>query len=55
VQVGTNLAVLDVIETAEARFDRPFVAINVALMWEALRSIGISDFAPGFGRLLALP
>lgn len=54
VQVGTNLAALDATALAEATFERPFVPINVALMWQALRTAGITEPVRGLGQLLSL-
>lgn len=51
-QVGTALPVIAVIEELEAQHERPVVACNAAVYWQALRCIGIDDPLPGYGRLL---
>ena len=52
VQVGTNLSTLDLFPTLERQLDKPMIAINVALIWHALRVAGIKDRFYGKGRLL---
>ena len=52
VQVGTNLSTLDLFPTLERQLDKPMIAINVALIWHALRAAGIKDRFYGKGRLL---
>ena len=52
-QVGTALTVVAMIEELEAELGKPIVACNAAVYWQALRGIGISDAASGYGRLLA--
>ncbi|PPR58754.1 MAG: Arylmalonate decarboxylase [Alphaproteobacteria bacterium MarineAlpha4_Bin2] len=52
VQVGTNLSTLDLFPTLERQLDKPMIAINVALIWHALRAAGIEDRFYGKGRLL---
>ena len=51
-QVGTALPVVALIEELEAKHDKPIVACNAAVYWQALRKIGITDPIPGFGTLL---
>ena len=53
VQVGTNLAMARLAAEAERWLGKPVVAINTATYWHALRTNGIEDKVPGFGRLLA--
>ena len=36
----------------EAVMKKPVIAINTATYWHALRSNGIEDKIPGFGKLL---
>jgi len=52
VQVGTNLAMVDLAAEAEQARGKPVIAINAATYWHALRSAGIDDRMSGFGRLL---
>ncbi|HIC25513.1 MAG TPA: arylmalonate decarboxylase, partial [Gammaproteobacteria bacterium] len=37
---------------AEKSMGKPVIAINTALYWHALRSMGIDDSISNFGRLL---
>ncbi len=53
IQVGTNLACVDVAQEAERWLDKPVIAINAATYWYSLRDAGIKDRMEGFGRLLA--
>lgn len=53
VQVGTNLAVADLVEKESARLGLPIISINTAIYWQALRVVDIDDKMPGFGPLLA--
>ncbi len=52
VQVGTNLACVEVAAEAERWLDKPVIAINAATYWYALRQSGIQDKIEGFGSLL---
>jgi maleate isomerase len=52
VQVGTNLSTIDMLPTLEHQLGKPMIAINVALIWHALRAVGIDDKFFGRGRLL---
>ena len=52
VQVGTNLAMARLAAQAEIWLDKPVVAINTAIYWNALRESGITDKVAGFGSLL---
>ncbi len=52
VQVGTNLSMVRLAAAAELWLGKPVVAINTATYWHALRTSGIADQTPGFGRLL---
>jgi maleate isomerase len=52
-QVGTNLAMSDLVEMESARIGMPIISINTALYWQALRRMGIDDRITGFGPLLA--
>jgi len=53
IHVGTNLPVSAITEEIEAAHGKPLIGVNVATYWLALRSVGITDRIPGFGRLLA--
>ena len=52
VQVGTNLSTIDIFPTLEHQLGKPMIAINVALIWHALRAANIDDKFFGRGRLL---
>ncbi len=52
VQVGTNLSFVALADQLEQELDKPVLAINSATLWSALRDHGLSDQAPGAGRLL---
>ena len=52
VQVGTNLSTVDLFPTLERQMGKPMIAINIALIWHALRAAGIDDRFYGKGRLL---
>lgn len=52
IQVGTNLAMARLAAHAETWLQKPVVAINTAIYWEALRASGIGDKVAGFGSLL---
>jgi maleate isomerase len=52
VQVGTNLSMARLSDTVEKELGKPVVAINVAIVWSALRAYGIDDQYDGFGALL---
>jgi maleate isomerase len=52
VQVGTNLAAARVADRAEKEIGKPVIAINTAILWTALRMLGIDDRYDGFGPLL---
>lgn len=52
IQVGTNLAMARLAGQAEVWLNKPVIAINTAIYWDALRSSGITDKVSGFGALL---
>ena len=52
VQVGTNLNTVDLFPTLEQQLGKPMIAINIALIWHALRAAGIDDKFYGKGCLL---
>ena len=53
VQFGANLPNARVAAEAERWLEKPVICINVCTYWHALRSAGINDAVPGFGRLLS--
>jgi maleate isomerase len=52
IQVGTNLCMAQLAGEVETVIKKPVIAINTATYWHALRSNGIEDKIPGFGKLL---
>lgn len=52
VQVGTNLAAIEVCAQAERWLDKPVLAINAVTYWHALRQNGINDVVRGYGSVL---
>ncbi len=52
VQVGTNLACVELADAAERWLGKPVIAINASTWWMALRDNGIDDKVYGCGRLL---
>ena len=52
IQVGTNLSALPLFPALEKQLRKPVLPINVALIWHALRAIGVDDKFYGKGRLL---
>jgi len=51
VQVGTNLSMCALCVELEKEYGKPFIAINAATYWHALRGTGIRDKFPGHGPL----
>ena len=51
VQVGTNLSMCALCVELEKEYGKPFVAINTATYWHALRAMGINDQFSGHGPL----
>ena len=51
-QIGTNLSTAFMATEIEQRYSKPFISVNIATYWSALRSVGINDKASGFGLLL---
>ncbi len=51
VQVGTNLSMCALCVELEKEYGKPFIAINAATYWHALRRTGIRDQLPGHGPL----
>lgn len=50
-QLGTALPVVDLVAELEGKFEKPIVACNAVLYWQALRESGINDPLQGFGHL----
>jgi maleate isomerase len=53
VQVGTNMSMVDLAASQEAKRGKPVIAINTATYWHGLRAVGVEDRIEGLGRLLA--
>lgn len=53
IKVGTNSAILRLIDGIERRIGKPMLAVNPVTYWAALRRLGIQDRPAGFGTLLA--
>ena len=51
VKVGTNSAMIRLVADMERRLGKPVLAVNTVTYWAGLRSLGITDKLPGFGRL----
>ena len=51
VQVGTNLSMTDLCLDLEKEYGKPFIAINTATYWQALRAMNVDDRFPGHGFL----
>jgi maleate isomerase len=52
VQVGTNLAAIELCAEAEQWLGKPVLAINAVTYWDALRRSGIEDKVQGCGAVL---
>jgi len=48
----TNLPTLEIVEPLERDLGKPVVTSNQATFWASLRTAGVRDQLPGFGRLL---
>ncbi|NNE83808.1 MAG: hypothetical protein HKN28_07540 [Alphaproteobacteria bacterium] len=53
--VGGSLGVSDMVQRLEDKFNKPVISGIPATYWYALRTLGIEDPIPGFGRLLLKP
>jgi maleate isomerase len=51
---GTGMPTLPVLEMLEQDLGKPVLSSNAAMMWHALRSCGVRQPIPGYGRLLTL-
>ena len=51
-QVGTNLAGMQVAAEAERWLGKPVLSMNAVTYWHALRQLGIDDKIVGYGRIL---
>ena len=52
---GVGLPTIDVLERLERELGKPALSSAAAMMWNALRTIGVTTPVTGFGRLLANP
>jgi maleate isomerase len=52
VQVGTDLVMTRLADEAERWPGLPVIAVNAAMLWQALRISGMPDQSRGFGSLL---
>lgn len=52
VQVGTDLVMTRLADEAERWLGLPVIAVNAAILWQALRTRGLPDQIRGFGALL---
>ena len=50
-QVGTALPVVSLIAELEDQYQKPIIACNAAVYWQALRMAGVHDQILGYGRL----
>ena len=55
VHIGASIGIGDMIEHMEEKFGKPFLSVNQATYWYALRSHGLADVVKGFGQLLHEP
>jgi len=51
---GTGMPTLPVLDMLEADLKKPVISSASAMMWHALRSCGVGQPIPGYGRLLTL-
>lgn len=51
---GTGMPTLPVLETLETDLGKPVISSNLAMMWHALRLVGVGEKIGGYGRLLTL-
>ena len=51
---GTGMPTLPVLEVLEQDLGKPVISSASAMMWHALRSAGVGQSIPGYGRLLTL-
>lgn len=51
----TAVRSVEAIEPIEADLDKPVITSNQAMLWHALRRLGIADRPAGYGRLMAMP
>lgn len=51
---GTGMPTLPILEMLEQDLQKPALSSNAAMMWHALRSCGVRQPVPGYGRLLTL-
>jgi maleate isomerase len=51
---GTGMPTIPILATLEQDLAKPALSSNAAMMWYALRSCGVRQPVPGYGRLLTL-
>jgi len=51
---GTGMPTLPVLEMLEQDLGKPVISSATAMMWHALRTTGVNQPVPGYGRLLTL-
>lgn len=51
---GTGMPTLAVLEMLETDLGKPVISSNLAMMWHALRLVGVGEKIAGYGRLLTL-
>jgi maleate cis-trans isomerase len=51
---GTGMPTLPVLEALEHDLGKPVISSASAMMWHVLRSAGVREPIPGYGRLLTL-
>ena len=52
VQVGTNLSFVRQADGLEGYLGKPVIPINMAVLWHAMRAMGMTDRLEGCSRLL---
>ena len=52
---GVGMPTLDILEKLEKDCGKPALSSASAMMWNALRTAGVTTPVPGYGRLLSLP
>jgi maleate cis-trans isomerase len=51
---GTGMPTLPVLEMLETDLGKPVLSSNLAMMWHALRTVGVGAKVDGYGRLMTL-
>ncbi|MEP4377377.1 MAG: hypothetical protein ABJ215_13595 [Alphaproteobacteria bacterium] len=55
VHIGASIGIGDMVDHMEQKFGKPFLSVNQATYWYALRTHGITDPVPGHGSLMLEP